>query len=66
MMSTLQKTVLDLRFQLGDGLTKEYRVRENKKANRPAYDLVVKPHGGKRGRVVFTVLLDLCKDSNDE
>ena len=66
MMSTLQKNVLDMRYQLGDGLTKEYRVRENKKAPRPAYDLLVKPRGGKRGRVVFTVLLDLCKESNDE
>ena len=62
MMSTLQKTVLDMRFQLGDGLNKEYRVRENKKANRPAYDLLVKPYGGKRGRVVFTILLDLLEE----
>jgi CRISPR/Cas system CMR-associated protein Cmr1 (group 7 of RAMP superfamily) len=62
MMSVLEKTALNLRYQLGDPMSHQYKVRENKKAPRPAYDLLMKPRGGKRGRVVFTVLLDLCKD----
>ena len=62
-MSILKYLDPDTRFYFSGNGAHDWKVRENKKAPRPAYDLLVKPRGGKRGRVVFTVLLDLCKEN---
>ena len=35
------------------------KIRENKKASRPAWDVLVKEFGAKRGRVVFTLYADI-------
>ena len=35
------------------------KIRENKKASRPAWDVLVREFGAKRGRVVYTIYADI-------
>jgi hypothetical protein len=35
------------------------KIRENRKASRPAWDVLIKEFGAKRGRVVYTLYADL-------
>lgn len=35
------------------------KIRENRKASRPAWDVLVKEFGAKRGRVVYTIYADV-------
>ena len=37
----------------------QWKMRENKKASRPAYDLLIKDASRKRGRVFYTFFLDV-------
>lgn len=61
-MSSLRKTAMNNAYQIVGHSNHHWKLRENKNAPRPAYDLLVKENGKKRGRVVFTVLLDLCNE----
>ena len=61
-MSLLRKTAMNNAYQIAGSNNHHWKLRENKKAPRPAYDLLVREYGKKRGRVVFTVLLDLCEE----
>lgn len=36
-----------------------FKIRENRKASRPAWDVLVKEFGAKRGRVVYTIYADI-------
>ena len=35
------------------------KIRENRKASRPAWDVLVREFGAKRGRVVYTLYADI-------
>ena len=41
------------------------KIRENRKASRPAWDVLVREFGAKRGRVVYTIYADI-KNINTE
>jgi len=42
-----------------------WKIRENRKASRPAWDVLVREFGAKRGRVVYTIYADI-KNINTE
>tara|TARA_R100000773_G_scaffold44120_1_gene44126 strand:- start:3707 stop:3943 length:237 start_codon:yes stop_codon:yes gene_type:complete len=55
--SPLQMMAKNLAYDFCEGAPHFWTLRENKKASRPAYDLLIRKYGQKRGRVVMSFFI---------